>query len=206
MLLSSVALPLDTTVSRKEELCDAAHLLELFQDEEGKLNDELELDLLSENGILSSDWHVGGDVIHHIQSEDVHNIDLLEYDLEELCGEHDAGALFLDAVPIVNNHKKRSCTFYNYPPTLSPSPTKRRRISASSCSSEEEEYIPSVQDLKLPTTTPTATDQKQDEVSKYLQERLDSLVQKFQSSYASIMESKQQLQHHQQQTTLEKQV
>jgi len=164
-------------------------------------NDELELDLLSENGFIQEEWLLGN---HDNGEENVHcipfqqecasllpQIDLLQYDMDEL-EQHQQ---------YIAEESTTTCTFYNYPPSMSPSnnekrvravftpdalsPSKRRKVS------EDGEYIPSVQDLKLPFVTP---EEKSDEVSKYLQERLEELLQKFQSSYASVMESKKKLQ------------
>jgi hypothetical protein len=169
MLVSSTTTTSSTAlVDTSGDLCDVSSLLKLFQDDGKLLNDELELDLLSENGI---------DTVHHtIQQDDFpHCIDLCEYDLHEF-----------DLLP--DTHKL-ACSFSMMVPPPSACPaTKRRRVS-------RDEYIPSMQDLTLPSSATTAS---KDEVSEYLQKRLDTLVKKFQSSYASIMESKQQLeqQHH----------
>jgi hypothetical protein len=171
MLVSSTTTTSSTAlVDTSKDLCDVSSLLKLFQDDGKLLNDELELDLLSENGI---DTTV---VLHTIQQDDFpHCIDLCEYDLHEF-----------DLLPDTN---KRTCaTFSVFPPSsgaCAPATTKRRRVSQS------EEYIPSMQDLTLPSSATTTA--SKDEVSEYLQKRLDTLVKKFQSSYASIMESKQQL-------------
>ena len=167
LLSSSTSADLDTSSSScaQGDLCDASSLLKLFQDD-GKLNDELELDLLSENGIDT--------VIHTIQDEYLlPHVSLLEYDFDDFA-----------ILPETKKRGAASCTFYHYPPrTVSP---KRRRVSNPHEATND--YIPSVHDLNLPTPS-----SKEDEVSQYLQNQLDALVKKFQSSYASIMESKQQL-------------
>lgn len=199
-----------------------ARLLELWQDEDKALllNDELELDLLSENSIIhQEEWCVLGSFVE--KEEQVHcipyptddcssasllpKIDLLQYDIAELEQEQSS----LDS----SSSESRACTFHNYPPNnvlkrnhmmvvngkavftslddeKEESPSKRRKVSSDSSASQE--YIPSIKDLNLPQVTPN--EKKEDAVAKYLQERLDELVQQFQSSYASVMESKQKLQ------------
>ena len=198
---------------RKAPFCDdasPAHLFELWQDE-GKeaMTEELELDLLSEEGIIQEEWLLDstvtacGDVhcVAYGSPDDATSllprIDLVAYDIAELEQP-------LQDEECYSPSKKRSnCTFYNYPPMThvvkmvhgkavfsdSPPCNKRRKVS------EDREYIPSVADLKLPSKT---QEHAKDPVSKYLHDRLQELVEQFQSSYTSVMESKRKLNGEQQ--------
>jgi hypothetical protein len=153
-------------------------------------DDELESDLLSENGldlpILKQEWPF----------QDSTSFDLLQYDVKEI---QDA-----QQQEPVSPSKKRSqtcCIFFHYPPgrisldkvrkivpygkgffvdETQESPSKRRKL---------DDDIPSVEDLKLPSSSLD----KDDPVAVALQEQLQDLLHKFKASYASLMDSKKHL-------------
>ena len=173
MLVSSTTTTSSTAlVDTSGDLCDVSSLLKLFQDDGKLLNDELELDLLSENGIDTVHSHYSNKTIFHIVLTCVNMI----YTSLTFCPtRQQAGACA--RFPCIRH--QAACPA-----------TKRRRVSQS------DEYIPSMQDLTLPSSASLLHPKMK--FRNIFKTRLDTLVKKFQSSYASIMESKQQLdqQHH----------
>jgi hypothetical protein len=162
----------------------SVRLFEIWQVEGSFHDDELQLesDLLSENGLdLNEEWLV--DVFPPPL------VDLVHYNSLEIQPQE--------------HTKKRSrtcCNFLHYPPGRisldkvrrivpygkgvfdeNESPSKRRKI---------DDHIPSVEDLELPSLEKS---NKDDPVAAALQDQLQDLLTKFKNSYASLMDTKKQL-------------
>jgi hypothetical protein len=160
----------------------SVRLFEIWQVEGSFHDDELESDLLSENGLdLKEEWL--------FQGFPPPLVDLVHYNFPEMQPQEQT--------------KKRTrtcCTFLHYPPGRisldkvrrivpygkgvfdeNESPSKRRKL---------DDDIPSVEDLKLPSLE---KNNKDDPVAEALQEHLQDLLTKFKNSYASLMDTKKQL-------------
>lgn len=182
-------------------LSPASRLLELWQNDDDKTtvmaNDELELDLLSENGIIQEEWLLKSAsatekdaMVPHDCGASLLEFDLLDFnddDNDELVEQHLVSDQEDEETPektkLHFNYNPPSMIVVNGKAVFTTSPTKRRKVS------EDGEYIPSVQDLNLPPPMAPGADA----VSKFLHHRLNELVQEFQSSYESVMESKRKV-------------
>lgn len=182
----------DMQVTKGPVFDDASvRLFEIWQVEGSFHDDELESDLLSENGLdlpmLKQEWLFPGST----------SFDLLQYDDKEMQDTQQRESS-------VSPSKKRSptcCNFLYYPPGLisldkvrkivpygkgvfddemQESPRKRCKL---------DDDIPSLEDLTLPSFSL----KKDDPVAVALQEQLQDLLDKFKTSYASLMDTKKQL-------------
>lgn len=178
-------------VSKGPVFDDASvRLFEIWQVEGSFHDDELEYDLLSENGldlpIIKQEWPF----------QDSTPFDLLQYDAKEM-----QDAQQQEPASPSNKRSRTRCNFLHYPPgrisldkvrkivpygkgvfvdETQESPSKRRKL---------DDDIPSVEDLKLPSSSLN----KDDPVAVALHEQLQDLLYKFKTSYASLMDTKKHL-------------
>ena len=169
----------------------SVRLFEIWQVDGSFHDDELESDLLSENGldlpIFKQEWLFQGST----------SFDLLQYDHAKEM----RGAQQQETVSPSKKWSQTCCNFLHYPAGLvsldkvrqivpygkgvfddetQESPLKRCKL---------DDYIPSVEDLMLPSSSVD----KDDPVAVALQEQLQDLIDKFKTSYASLMDTKKQL-------------
>jgi hypothetical protein len=170
----------------------SVRLFEIWQVEGSFHDDELESDLLSENGLdlpmLKQEWLFPGST----------SFDLLQYDDKEM---QDTQQLWESSVSPSKKRSRTCCNFLYYPPGLISLDKVRKIVPYGKGVFDDEmqespwkrckldDDIPSLEDLMLPSFSLN----KDDPVAVALEQQLQDLLDKFKTSYASLMDTKKQL-------------